>query len=186
MNTKNNQRFHDTEMRIQKTLFELLKTQELRQVTVRTVCEKSCINRSTFYAHYTDIYDLAEKAGREMMSGIIDLFHTADDALTFFLTEEYLVQLISYIKENKDFYDIFLNHCPPSVINSGFSQLWEVSGKPYMEAFGLKDESEMWYHFTFFKAGFLAILSEWLQKGCTEMPEKIASIVLRNLPDFEH
>ncbi|MDE7340998.1 MAG: TetR family transcriptional regulator C-terminal domain-containing protein [Lachnospiraceae bacterium] len=54
---------------------------------------------------------------------------------------------------------------------------------PYMqEHYGSISEEEMWYHFSFFKAGFISVLSEWIHRGCLETPEKLAEIILRNLP----
>ncbi len=50
------------------------------------------------------------------------------------------------------------------------------------EHYGSISEEEMWYHFSFFKAGFISVLSEWIHRGCLETPEKLAEIILRNLP----
>lgn len=52
-NTKNNQRFRDTEHRLETAAFELMETGE--RLTVRAVCERAQVNRSTFYAHFLDI-----------------------------------------------------------------------------------------------------------------------------------
>ena len=49
------------EKRIQEALLELLKVKNIQQITVRAICEMADINRSTFYAHYLDVYDLLEK-----------------------------------------------------------------------------------------------------------------------------
>lgn len=42
----------------------------------------------------------------------------------------------------------------------------------------------MWYHFTFFKTGFLAVLSQWINNGCPEDPEALARIILKRVPFF--
>ena len=36
------------------------------KITVREICERAQINRSTFYAHYMDVYDLFEKVESQM------------------------------------------------------------------------------------------------------------------------
>ena len=58
MNTKNNQQYKDSEKRMQDALMELTESQELADVTVMDICKKAHINRTTFYAHYEDTYDL--------------------------------------------------------------------------------------------------------------------------------
>lgn len=60
MNTKNNQRFQDMDIRLKSALLELMKDSDFEKITVKQICEKAQVNRSTFYAHYTDIYDIME------------------------------------------------------------------------------------------------------------------------------
>lgn len=180
MNIKNNQRFKDTENLIQETVLELAGTTDIRQVTVRAICEKAGINRSTFYAHYLDINDLVDKMGKNMMLDIALLFKDTDNPINFFVSEPLLAKMISYVKEHRDFFDIYLNHYSHSA-NENFSLLWEDSVRPYIQSLGLSDESEMWYHFTFFKAGFLAVMSQWLNSGCPESPEILSHIILKRL-----
>ena len=70
MNTKNNQRYQDTEKLIQDTLLSLAQEIEIHKVTVRAICEAAHINRSSFYLHYLDIHDLIFKMGRKMMKEV--------------------------------------------------------------------------------------------------------------------
>ena len=58
MNTKNNQRYRDMDKKLKSTLLELLKTTGFEKVTVKKLCETACVNRTTFYAHYADIYEM--------------------------------------------------------------------------------------------------------------------------------
>lgn len=74
MNRKNNKRFKDTELLIQQSLIELLEGRELRQISVKELCEKAGINRSTFYAHYLDIFDLMEKIDVNMSQNLLEQF----------------------------------------------------------------------------------------------------------------
>lgn len=180
MNTKNNQRYKDTENLIQKTLLDLARITDIRQVTVRAICDHAGINRSTFYSHYLDINDLVDKMGRNMMQDISILFNDADNLMDFFVTEGMLAKMISYVREHRDFFDIYLNHYRQSA-DETFSLLWEDWIQPYIQHFGVSDEAESWYHFTFFKAGFLAVLSQWIKNGCPESPENLAHIILKRL-----
>ena len=61
MNTKNNRRRRESVARIEKAFMELLQTSELSEITVSEICKMSGLNRSTFYANFVDIYDLADK-----------------------------------------------------------------------------------------------------------------------------
>lgn len=52
MNTKNNQRFRETEIHMEAAMLKLLKNTEFEKITVKKICETAEVNRSTFYAQY--------------------------------------------------------------------------------------------------------------------------------------
>ena len=64
----NDYRVRVTKMLIRKEFTELLKTKPVQSITVREICERTGINRSTFYNHYTDVYDLLEQIERDMLA----------------------------------------------------------------------------------------------------------------------
>lgn len=44
---------------------------ELRKITVKELCEKALINKSTFYTYYEDMFDLSDKIESEVVDGIV-------------------------------------------------------------------------------------------------------------------
>ena len=138
MNTKNNQRYQDTEKRIQNTLLALAQEKEIHKVTVRAICEAAHINRSSFCLHYLDIHDLIYKMGLEMMHEIGEMMRRSSSVIDFFLSPDSMAQMIDYVREHRAFF--------------------------------------------VFKAGFISVLGQWIHRGCPEAPEKLAGIILRNLP----
>lgn len=182
MNTKNNQRFQDTEKRLEETFLSLCQTTPAEKITVSQICKAVPINRSTFYDHYLDVPDLINRIGIKYMGEMFALNSQEEEAASFPLTEDYLIRLFSYIEKNRIFFDIFFNHSSPSSVENGFSRFLETACEPYMERIHLKNKEAMQYHFTFFKAGFIAVLSQWVQHGCKETSKEIAEILLRNLP----
>ncbi|HCA30580.1 MAG TPA: TetR/AcrR family transcriptional regulator, partial [Ruminococcaceae bacterium] len=47
-----------TRMVLQDSLLELMKNKPISKITIKELCETADINRTTFYAHYRDQYDL--------------------------------------------------------------------------------------------------------------------------------
>ena len=102
--------------------------------------------------------------------------------IDFFLMPGSMAKMIAYVKEHHTFFDIYLTRYTAEASES-FSLLWEYAARPYMqERYGSISEEEMWYHFSFFKAVFISVLSEWIHRGCPETPEKLTEIILRSLP----
>ena len=50
---------------------ELRAKKEIERITVKELCEKAMINKSTFYSHYTDIYDLSEQLENRIATEIV-------------------------------------------------------------------------------------------------------------------
>lgn len=67
MNTPDNKRRRESQEKIMKAFVRQLQNKELAQISVTEICHEAGINRSTFYANYLDIYDLADQFAESMM-----------------------------------------------------------------------------------------------------------------------
>ena len=74
MNTPNNKRKKESKKKIEKIFVQLLQEKELNKISVTEICEKANINRSTFYANYLDVYDLADKVAEELEHEVFLLY----------------------------------------------------------------------------------------------------------------
>ena len=63
---KTDARVKYTRMVLKKALLELLEHKPVNKITVKEVCERAGLNRATFYAHYTDCFDLLESIEEEL------------------------------------------------------------------------------------------------------------------------
>ena len=64
-------RTEKTERAIKNAFLELRSQKPLEKITVRELCAIACINKSTFYAHYEDIYGLSEFMEVETITSVI-------------------------------------------------------------------------------------------------------------------
>lgn len=63
-------RIEKTERGIKNAFIELRSGKPLEKITVKELCESARINKSTFYAHYKDIYDLSDAMEEEVVQSI--------------------------------------------------------------------------------------------------------------------
>lgn len=54
-------RIKKTEQAVQTAFAKLLSEKSVEEITVKKLCETADINKSTFYLHYRDIYDCADR-----------------------------------------------------------------------------------------------------------------------------
>lgn len=128
MNTKNNKRRQASKESIEKAFLELLQTREISQITVSDICKKSELNRSTFYANYLDIYDLADKIRDKLEAEVNELY---ENELFYNCGEDYL-KLFKHIKENQIFYITYfkLGYDSKHIVDLGSISKQQVASPP--------------------------------------------------------
>jgi AcrR family transcriptional regulator len=68
-------RMRYTQMVLKQSLLTLLKKKPINKVTVKEVCELAEVNRATFYAHYTDCFDLKQSMENELLESFEKALH---------------------------------------------------------------------------------------------------------------
>ena len=104
MNTPNNRRKKESMERIEKVFIELLQTKELGEISVSDICKRAGLNRTTFYANYTDIYGLADAIRDKLENEVSDLYK--EEVTQGFDSHDYL-KLFRHIKDNQIFYKTY-------------------------------------------------------------------------------
>ena len=182
MNTKNNQRFQEMELRMETAMQTLMNTLDFKKITVKKICEEAQVNRSTFYAHYIDIYDMLEKMElrlrRELLKSYPD--HRAPEEMMF--SDDLLVLFLRHVKKHRSFYRAALQTRRNFPLIQGYEGMWNQVIKPRCEQAGVTSESEMMYYFTYFQAGFTMALRRWVETGCGESEEVMAEILKNCIP----
>ena len=93
-----------TKSLIRRAFTDLLAEKSLQRITVREVCQRAGVNRSTFYAHYTDLYDLLTRIEEEMLEDFQQaLAPLLDPQLEEFPTPlQITTEIYRCLKENAD------------------------------------------------------------------------------------
>lgn len=95
------------DLRIQKTL-ESIETQflvlrskmSLSRIRVNDLCANSRINKSTFYRHYVDVYDLSEKIENQILDEMIEEFDQIGQM--FINPDQFIEGLFSVIQKRNE------------------------------------------------------------------------------------
>lgn len=182
MNIKNNQRFRDMEIRMETAMLDIMKTTDFEKITVRSICEKALVNRSTFYAHFTDIYDMLDKMEAELHKELLDSYSNKDGQENLAFSMQSFIPFLRHIKKHSYFYKINLQTRKKFPLKQGFEPLWDEVIKPRCKHAGLISEDDMMYYFVYFQAGFTMILKRWVDNGCKESENELAEIIEHCVP----
>lgn len=71
-----------TKKNIREAFLELRRKHSLDEIKVNALCEKAMVNKTTFYNHYQDIYELSEELEKEVLERFLDNFKDIDMLLT--------------------------------------------------------------------------------------------------------
>ena len=177
MNTKNNSRSQETRERLKEALLRLLARRDILDVTVSRLCQEAGVNRSTFYSHYDSIGELMEELERENRREPDGAFPRGQLRRGAPLLPWAPAAHFGAHRDNRDFYRVYLGQSTAQHrLDWAFGKLLEWYVRPLLRGLTVKEEA-IAYYFAFFRAGFLALIQQWLQNRCQEEPEVILSYV---------
>lgn len=165
MNIKNNKRRKQSQEKIEKAFIEFLQTREIAEITVSELIKITGLNRSTFYANYIDIFDLADKTREKLEKDFSNLFADYD----YFNERTGAQKMFTHIKENQIFYKTYFKLC--------YDDKHLISIYDTKRAAKEQLDKNLKYHIEFFRNGLNAIIKMWLAGGCKESPEEMAEVL---------
>ena len=165
MNVKNNKRRRESQEKIEKAFVELLQNRDIKDITVSDIIKMTALNRSTFYANYVDIFDLADKVREKLEQDFGSLFADYD----YFNEHTGCLKMFKHIKENQLFYKTYFKLC--------YDEKHLISIYDTKRAEMEHMDKNIKYHIEFFRNGLNAIIKLWLADGCQESPEEMAEVI---------
>lgn len=165
MNKKNNKKRKKSQELIEKIFLQLIQRKNIDEISISTICKMANLNRSTFYANYVDIFDLAEKIKSNMEVEFAQ-FQLSNNSKQD--SDGYL-NMFRYIRDNQIFFKTYFKLESISM-NMPTQYNIELAQKYYNNKY-------IDYHIEFFRAGLNAIIKKWLNNGCKETPEEINEII---------
>lgn len=167
MNVKNNKRKKESIKKIEKVFIELLQVKELNTIKVSDICKIANLNRSTFYANYVDIYELANTIRKKLESNLGELYQ---DEITKGYNSNNFLKLFHHIKENQLLYQTYFK--------LGYDRNYKIMTYDKNLAKKYFDNKYIEYHMEFFRGGFTTIVKVWLENECKETPEEMNEVII--------
>ena len=174
MGDKTDRRVKYTRMILGQSLLELMRDRPIGRITVKEICEKADINRGTFYAHYSDPYDLLSSVENRLHDEImLSVDRLQPDNVAALLTEIFraivengeLCQVLFSEYGDKDFIARVLYIAHDKCVEEWTKHL------PGLEP----EKLDLLY--SFYAYGSIAIIQKWVQDGMTQSPSELARFI---------
>lgn len=188
---KTDQRTRLTHLLLRKALTELLQQKPLQSITIKELCTAAGLNRSTFYAHYTDLHDLLGQMEAEMLetfcAALQPLLTQSPDELS---PVQITTEIFQCLKENADLCAITLGpYGDKKFALRLLDMARECSLHSYAVYFEGASPEQIDYYFSFVSAGCIGLLEKWLSSDMRADPAQIAQIadsIMRHGIHFLH
>jgi len=161
MNTKNNQRTRLSKILLKNALMDLLSEKgSVTKISVRELCERADLNRSTFYAHYSEPKELLEEVEAELLDATREHLQKIG-AENDIGAHRYLLSFLIYIKENdKPFRTLLIDAGDPE-FRSKFMQQSIIQFVENLNISFPKDQEQ--YIYSYILNGSTGVILQWMR-----------------------
>lgn len=182
MNQKKNQGYQNTHRKIKEYTRKFMEKRELSQITVSELCKAAAINRSTFYAHFEDIYDVVFQIEADLEEELLHTYALTDlkgDSAE--VVKAYQTVLLQHILNHRRFYQTLFNDPQSPVVKKLLDILKSGVIAPLFHQLSVEPRTGT-YYFNFAVSGFIAVIQQWINANCPETPEQLADILFEMMP----
>lgn len=163
-------RTRKTKETLTQIFIDLLKKHPIEKITVKELCDLADINRSTFYIHYHDIYELLEDVENNCLQELDHLISTI--SCHNFPPEQVTKMVLEYIYHRKELLSLFILKMNELTFWKQIDKkLFVLFRQKVIENYQIPEEmqaDELDDTILFLISGFYAIYRKWLIHNCQE------------------
>ena len=185
--TRPESKYFATAARMDEAFLALLEEKDFAYITVKEICERAGVNRSTFYLHYETVNDLLAESARYIIDKLIA--NMPQDTVEFIerlqtrpleelhlITPEYLTPYLNFVKEHSRIFRTAVEHSSVLGMDDAYLALNHHVFTPIPDRFHVPP-SEQKYMMPFYIHGLMGIVNEWLKEDCRDSVEHIISVM---------
>ena len=174
-NTKTDQRVKLTIQILQNALIKCMLENHISKISVKRICDIAGINRSTFYSHFQDQYDLLDYTCNKVIENIKKYMDEYPNKIKP-ISHSSLTRILDYIKEDADLFNALLSDNSDLDIQKKIMKEF-ITYQPY-NGLDLRTKE---YFYAYGQAGCISIIQKWLKDGMPETTARMAEIILHAL-----
>ena len=193
--TRSESKYFATAARMDEALFQLLEEKDFAYITVKEICERAGVNRSTFYLHYETVNDLLSESARYIIDKLIE--NMPQDSAEFIekiqtrpleelhlITPEYLSPYLNFIKDHRRIFRTAVEQSSVLGLEDAYLALNRHVFAPILNRFRVPSSGQK-YIMPFYIHGLMAIINEWLKEDCRDSVEHLISVMQLCIPVYQ-
>ncbi len=192
---KSESKYYNTSLLMNQALIELLNKKDYAFITIKEICKKAGVNRSTFYLHYDNQDDLLCETIENLNKNFDACFNEEDKNFVnqingkqkedlILITPNYLLPYLKHVKENKVVYQVSAKHPTLMQSNEKYSYLQNKILFPIFDIFNINKNARK-YISAYYISGLYAIIDEWIKGGCKDDENMICELIINCVRPYE-
>lgn len=183
MMTNSESKFRNTSIKMNKALLELLEVKSFSEISIIELCKKANVNRSTFYSHYENTYELLEETISNTLEDFFNQFNNIFIDRPFdewiFINDKFLVPYLKYIKNNSRIFKLYMSNLNLFKADSIFNTFIHNLFFPIFKSYGITNKKTITYMSLFYLQGITAIVSKWLDNNCEDEISYVSDVIVQ-------
>ncbi len=176
---KDDRRIRYTKRVIRESFVHLLSLKPIAKITVKEICETADVNRSTFYAHYKDPYDLMQKIKGEVMREINTWLNGLVFPMDAPVSQQVMKMVFEYVAANAELCKVLLGAYGDEELQEELMMIAQQQVMKEWAGGAEADSSLSEYLIQFGVHASVAVVKKWLENGLREPPEEMSELVIR-------
>lgn len=188
---KSESKYFNTAIKMDNAFMEILEEKDFEYISVKEICERAGVNRSTFYLHYETIGDLLEESVSYMNEKFLEYYnqkdeHIADKIYTagikdlYLVTPKFLIPYLKYIKEHRKVFLTAIKRSNSLRLADIYDRMFTYVLNPIMDRFSVSDK-EKEYLSAFYMNGILAVIKIWISNNCEDDVDFIVKVICERI-----
>ncbi len=185
---KSESKYFNTALLMQQALVELLKEKDFSYITVKEICAKAGVNRTTFYLHYETIADLLGETMEQTMKDFqasfpvkpkefVSRIETAPLEELMLITADYLRPYLCFIREHQALYKAAFANPGALRTEAHMENVYRYVLLPILDRFHVSRDAQL-YQMDFYIQGSMALIQRWVENQCREAPNQIEAFLI--------
>ncbi|OAK75473.1 TetR/AcrR family transcriptional regulator [Lederbergia galactosidilytica] len=176
MNKKLDRRKKYTRKVLMDSLITLLKIKSISAITVKEICERADINRSTFYSHYKDQFDLLAQIEEEIITELqmyLNQYNFEQEQEALKMTE----RLLEYVVSKYEVCQVLLNENADHTFER---RVMHVARSFLIQSKFTHDDVDAdisEYVVTYYISGSIYVIKQWVANNMDQSPKQIAQLI---------
>ncbi len=177
---KKDRRIERTKILLINSLSALMESKNIKDITVKELCEYADINRGTFYLHYKDIYDMLDSVEDEITMQFEQIFLKYDADKDERFPYPIFLDMFKLIDKKSDLIRALIG---PNGDISFIMKIRQLFRHKCIESWIFSRVPRLIPHYDYFSNfivyGSAGLIENWLTNGKKETPEEMAALITK-------